>query len=94
MILCSRKKCGCMASALLSRNPTNADIAEFVANESFKGHIIRWENRQLVWCERCFRHELKYVLLNPSYLMERLKQKLLNRGIRFMIERMEETIGR
>lgn len=73
MILCSRAKCGCLASALLSGDGprgeiTEKDIKEFTLEEEQEGHIVKWEDRKFVWAERCEQHEREYILSHPDYL--------------------------
>ena len=76
MILCSRAKCGCMASALLCGDGphdeiTQKNIDEFTKTESEEGNIVAWEDRKLVWAERCFSHEEEFKRLNPDYIPQK-----------------------
>jgi hypothetical protein len=43
------------------------EIKEFIKNEKAEGHIVAWENRELVWAERCEHHEREFILANPDY---------------------------
>ena len=66
MILCSRLKCGCMASALLCGSGVNdaittADEVEFRSEEEKQGRLVAWENRKSVCAERCPTHEAEYL---------------------------------
>jgi hypothetical protein len=63
-----------MASALLLANPTDEEIKEFTLEEEKEGYIVKWEDRKLVWAERCFKHEIKYMVKRPSYIWLRIKR--------------------
>ena len=54
-ILCSRLKCGCLASALLYDIPS--EVARFYRDERAKGREVDWEERKEVWAEKCPTHE-------------------------------------
>ncbi len=72
MILCSRARCGCLASSLLSGDSPNGeltdkDIAEFSINELKEDHVIAYENRLYVFCERCPQHEKEFAAAHADY---------------------------
>ena len=63
MILCSREKCGCMASALLCDYDVPSEVRRFIRDEEAQGRIVAWEKRDTVYAERCQIHEEAYQLL-------------------------------
>ena len=73
MILCSRLRCGCMASALLSGAGEHGEILliderEFTQEEILNGRIVQWEDREEVYAERCPVHEAEYIANHPDYI--------------------------
>ena len=66
MILCSRLKCGCMASAHLGRPETDQDIMEFALEELKAGRVVQFEDRPQVWAEKCQQHEIKQESTNAN----------------------------
>ena len=66
MILVSREKCGCVASALLCDYDVPSEIARFTKREQQQGHIVNWENRETIYAERCKVHEEVYQLLKKK----------------------------
>ncbi len=61
MILVSRERCGCVASALLLPNPTVDEIKEFAWEELIKDMVVSWEDRETVSAEKCLKHELEQI---------------------------------
>lgn len=69
-ILCSRAKCGCLASALLA-DINKKGIKEFTKAEEKQGRIVAWEDRKYVWAERCEDHEKVFgATLSPKDLAQ------------------------
>ena len=58
MILCSRARCGCMASALLYIDSL-LDIPIFIFKELKKGYIPSLKKGNEIWAEKCESHKVE-----------------------------------
>ncbi len=64
-MLVARLPCGCVAAAdFVPEDPTSKDgVMEWLMKD---GYIVRMEERELIWAQKCFRHEVAYLLKHPA----------------------------